>query len=590
MRSNNRITRWAIAAGLLLSFDAAAGDLTPQQNAKGKWGYVDESGAVVIDYKYDEARSFSNGVAIVAKKELLGVVGEDGRELLPTKYNIIDNYGERIYRVAIGGKYRDGVLSGEKYGFIDTSGNILLKPEYDEVGAFNGGVAYVKKGSLYGYIDETMQFVAPCRYSSVGAFNANGHAWVCLGGKYGIIDKTGKVIVPAKFKTVGVFVRYVYTPKSEYLEKLNYTLRRLELESGSHCLHARQALNTMPFSKLDENAVGYFMSDKDGIAKNGVYSLDGQLLVPAGKYNNAFYPGEGLALVNLKGKYNYHNVATGKLQFKKPFYNAWTFEDGSAVVEFDSQSGMCLIDVNGNAISKTYNKIYPRREGLHIVVSAAGTSGAIDHTGKEVLPATQFRLLPPSDGYMLCIPKASGKAGYVGTDGKWIIKPTYEMGTSFFNGLADVKTAEGWGLIDQKGKQVVACRWANTVTRKECAGDYMWVTDESGDNPGWMLLKISSDSTVSGKYKWLRHVNQDFPGVALAGNGDDSVGVIDTDGNLIIPTEFTSALAAEAYRMLLASGKSRWGQFDTYRLKLYNNPDRNKGLISDKIESSMWDY
>lgn len=590
MRSYNRITRWAIAAGLLLSFDAAAGDLTPQQNSKGKWGYVDESGAVVIGYKYDEARSFSNGVAIVAKKELLGVVGEDGRELLPTKYNIIENYGENIYRVATGGKYRDGVLSGEKYGFIDMSGNILLRPEYDEVGAFNGGVAYVKKGSLYGYIDESMQFIAPCRYSSVGAFNANGHAWVCLGGKYGIIDKTGKVIVPVKFKTVGTFVRYVYTPKAEYLEKLSYTLRRLELESGSHCLHSRQTLNKALFSKLDEDAVGYFMSDKDGTAKNGVYSLDGQLLVPAGKFNHAFYPADGLAMVINKGKFNYYNVATGKLLFKKALSDAWTFEDGSAVVAFDSKSGMSLIDVNGNAISKSYEKIYPRREGLHIVVSAAGTTGAIDHTGKEVLPATQYRLLPPSKGYMLCIPTANGKAGYVGTDGKWIIEPAYEMGTSFNNDLADVKTAEGWGLIDRKGKQVVACRWANTLIREEYEGDYMWATDETGDNAGWMLLKISSDSIVSGKYKWLRRVNQDFQGVALVGNDSDSVGVIDTDGNQIIPMEFTPALASEAYQMLRASGKSRWGQFDSYRVKLYNNPDRNKGMISDKIESSMWDY
>ena len=35
----------------------------------GKWGYIDETGKTVIDFKYDYAGSFSEGVALVAKRE-----------------------------------------------------------------------------------------------------------------------------------------------------------------------------------------------------------------------------------------------------------------------------------------------------------------------------------------------------------------------------------------------------------------------------------------------------------------------------------------------------------------------------------------
>ena len=36
-----------------------AQDFAPSQNKKGKWGYVDDNGAVVIDFKYDEASALS---------------------------------------------------------------------------------------------------------------------------------------------------------------------------------------------------------------------------------------------------------------------------------------------------------------------------------------------------------------------------------------------------------------------------------------------------------------------------------------------------------------------------------------------------
>jgi hypothetical protein len=34
-------------------------------NAKGKWGFIDLDGNLVIDYKYDDAKSYSNGLAAV---------------------------------------------------------------------------------------------------------------------------------------------------------------------------------------------------------------------------------------------------------------------------------------------------------------------------------------------------------------------------------------------------------------------------------------------------------------------------------------------------------------------------------------------
>lgn len=52
----------------------------------------------------------------------------------------------------------------------------------------------------------------------------------------------------------------------------------------------------------------------------------------------------------------------------------------------------------------------------------------------------------------LAIAKKNGKIGYLNTNGKFVISPTYEEGTSFYNQAALVKKNGKWALINTKGK------------------------------------------------------------------------------------------------------------------------------------------
>ena len=48
-----------------------------------------------------------------------------------------------------------GVKVGDKWGYIDKSGNFVINPQFDRVSQFApNGLAYVKSGELYGYIDK----------------------------------------------------------------------------------------------------------------------------------------------------------------------------------------------------------------------------------------------------------------------------------------------------------------------------------------------------------------------------------------------------------------------------------------------------
>lgn len=52
----------------------------------GKWGFVNEDGELVIDYTYEDARSFQNGYAAVMQDELWGYIDEDGNQVIKPQF------------------------------------------------------------------------------------------------------------------------------------------------------------------------------------------------------------------------------------------------------------------------------------------------------------------------------------------------------------------------------------------------------------------------------------------------------------------------------------------------------------------------
>lgn len=93
--------------------------------------------------------------------------------------------------------YREGVKSYEengKYGFKDTSGNIVIPAIYDYVGCFNEGLVSVTVNGKTGFINHSGEMVIPAVYE-YGNYFSQGLACVSKNGKYGYINKHGKVVI-----------------------------------------------------------------------------------------------------------------------------------------------------------------------------------------------------------------------------------------------------------------------------------------------------------------------------------------------------------------------------------------------------------
>jgi hypothetical protein len=134
-----------------------------------------------------------NRIAVQKDKyEPFGFVSQRGELVIPTTLeDIFYGFQESLAPVEQNGKW----------GFIDTSGNWRIPPQFFGVRLFSEGLASVRIDSKYGFIDTSGKWVIEPQFGEVGSFDA-GVASVELDDNWGAIDKTGKWVIPATFPTI----------------------------------------------------------------------------------------------------------------------------------------------------------------------------------------------------------------------------------------------------------------------------------------------------------------------------------------------------------------------------------------------------
>ena len=91
------------------------------------------------------------------------------------------------------------------WGFIDTSGQMVIEPKYRSVQSFQEGLAAVLGDDRqWSYIDRTGKVAIPFRYDSVDGFS-DGLACVERERLYGFINRDGATVIPIQFTSGGQF-------------------------------------------------------------------------------------------------------------------------------------------------------------------------------------------------------------------------------------------------------------------------------------------------------------------------------------------------------------------------------------------------
>ncbi|MCI8478247.1 MAG: WG repeat-containing protein, partial [Oscillospiraceae bacterium] len=237
----------------------------------GKWGFINQSGQLVVPTIYDSAMPFSEGLACVSQ--------------------------------------------GSKGGYIDKSGNVVIPLVYDSADSFYGGVAVVGTGTYpnhkEGIIDKTGRLIVPIEYDYIYNYEGSDLMSAIKGEQLYFLDRTGKVAATYPllddsiegdtghgFFSEGLAANYTADYKTEYIDTTGKVVAQYD------------------FGRALEDGMAYV--EKDG--KPGFMDKTGKLAftlqIPAGYelivsgYGPGFYHGLSVVQINKEGKEG-ENAACG---------------------------------------------------------------------------------------------------------------------------------------------------------------------------------------------------------------------------------------------------------------------------------------
>jgi hypothetical protein len=140
----------------------------PELSLHGKCGELIGPDEFQIYPQHLKNLSFKNGLAEVFVGDKVFYISETGKAVRTHLYdNGADYFVEGLARTLWKGKF----------GYMDQSLNVVIKPEYDFAFPFENGIAVVCKG---------------CRAKGKGEHQS------LVGGKWGVIDKSGAIVIPLK--------------------------------------------------------------------------------------------------------------------------------------------------------------------------------------------------------------------------------------------------------------------------------------------------------------------------------------------------------------------------------------------------------
>ncbi len=442
---------------------------------KGKYGFINDKGEVVIPATYAYAADFANGYARINIKDTtvadvqydgydlnylwtytnaqgivfsqtfshvedfkdgVAAVKEDVGTETPTRYATVDN-GQLVVqdRITKGVFDFNGHLlapasdeASGKLGMIDETENWVIQPSFDNLEPYHEGLAVARKNNQYGYIDLKGNWV----YSRVVLVNqyiyitsdfkpfTNGLAVAKTGtDTYQYIDKQGHVAFKTRFKNAGNFTRDGYAV--------------VTVDAGTGLIDKQGNWVIKPNVNIQSvaNGIAIYYNEQ---GYSGARDIKTQKDIIPPTYSAIEQAGNLLRVRNAGATYGYINDR-GDFVIQPQYDNAWPFD-------------------NGRAIVNTKDKYF-----------------YVDATGRNLGAVPDDKNPYGAQSYVYAWTEDGGKFGF-SQGGKTVLPANYDYATSFEGNVARInmgaKTNEEsygyaggqWGLIDAKGKAILEPKYA----------------------------------------------------------------------------------------------------------------------------------
>jgi hypothetical protein len=310
---------------------------------------------------------------------------------------------------------------GVAWGFIDNRGKVVIASRFEAVQRFSEGLAAAKYEGRWGYIDRRGAEVIPFRYRTAQSFRG-GVAIVDTGlpeHPIGLIDPSGAWVTEPVFRTLSAA----------------------------------------------DGPGGLLFGEKEAGDGPSFYDRNGNPIL--GPYSLAFPFSDGRARVKSKSGEWIIDSSGNFIAKQTVVLDGIRFSEGLISIRRDRKLG--YMDLDGNiVIEPRYDLGGEFAEG-QAAVQLEGRWMFIDKSGATVaqFPPEIVFAEPLSDGLSLVtanVDPPNRKFGYVGKNGQWAVKPTWDDANPFHDGLAYVGLwrNEMVAYIDQRGRRI----WEGRSTQR----------------------------------------------------------------------------------------------------------------------------
>jgi hypothetical protein len=318
-----------------------------------KVGFVNKAGKVVIPLKYDEAEPFYKGYAIVSVNDQYGVINKANLPEIPLVYEEMNEFSQGL----------SAVMIGEKYGYMNLSGKMVIPASFDYAGDFDHGFAYVERNGLKGVINLRGEEPIPIEFDWLEYF-INGRSRVRKDFKFGMYNDKGNLIVPVTYDHIGP------------LE----SNRCLAVRDEQYGYLDRNGKEVIPIDmEFNHEVIGWgnFENDVVKVRKRkliGMVDTTGQKLLPA-IFEDVKPHFDELVPVKKRGKWGYCDRDV-RLKIQYHYEDVGPFIDGIAIVKLDGLYG--VIDAEDNMLVPFYYQDIERLECGVFRVQKEGLIGIVD--------------------------------------------------------------------------------------------------------------------------------------------------------------------------------------------------------------------
>lgn len=347
------------------------------------------------------------------------------------------------------------ISKNNKWGFINTKGEIVIEPTYEFENDFSNEFALVANEEFVGYINKKGETVIDFIYDDGSNF-VEGVASVIKGDSVALINKLGDKVLDFNFSEISVPKNGVILAKKTINNKYVY-------------------LDVMGKELFESKEFDYAETFTDSLAivgigeEFGIINHNGEILLDL-EYKKITRDVDSLFIIqNNESKYGVISLPTKNLVIPFLYDDISKSSEEKYTVFKDEYYG--YFDINGNAITKISFKRFKgdleqtKYKGNFSLTKIRGKYGIIDTLGKKVFPNIFDGIGEIVDYPVPC--KKRGKWGYVTKKITLWLPYKYTYAGAFRNGVAIVAKDGKYGVINSKKKVVISFKYSKLSEFKD---------------------------------------------------------------------------------------------------------------------------